>query len=49
MSQVNISCPRCQEEFKAEKSDVYECPKCGTSICPKKEQDDHDTTQVFKV
>ncbi|MDQ6989454.1 MAG: hypothetical protein Q9M19_06185 [Mariprofundaceae bacterium] len=49
MSQVNVSCPRCQEKFQAEKEDAYECPKCGTSIRPKKDDDNHDQTQIFKV
>jgi len=49
MSQVSICCPRCQEKFQTDKAEIYECPKCGTSIRPKEETDDHDKTQIFKV
>jgi len=47
MSEVTITCPRCKEKFKAEKSDLYECPHCGTNIRPKKSNTDLDKTQVF--
>jgi predicted RNA-binding Zn-ribbon protein involved in translation (DUF1610 family) len=49
MSQETVSCPRCKEEFKAEKAAVYECPKCGTSVVPKSDDSDHEKTQIFKV
>ncbi len=48
MSQVRVICPRCGETFETQKSDSYECPKCGTSIRSKDKTEDHDKTQVFK-
>lgn len=50
MSQVKMTCPNCQEKFQAEKADIYECPKCGTNVRPKKSKnEDFDKTQRFKV
>lgn len=50
MSQVEISCPRCNEKFAAEQTDVYECPKCGTSIRAKGDgAKGHEQTQGFQV
>ena len=50
MSQVKMTCPKCQEKFEAEKADIYECPKCGTNVRPKKASDlDQDATQRFQV
>jgi len=53
MSNIRVKCPRCQHIFEQEKADVYECPKCGTSIREKvkgtsKESEDFDKTQVFE-
>ena len=50
MSQVKITCPKCQETFQADKADIYECPKCGTNVRPKKPKDENlDATQKFQV
>lgn len=50
MSQVKMTCPRCQEKFKAQKTDIYECPKCGTSIRAKKSKKINlEATQRFHV
>ena|GEM_PF-2550848 len=50
MRKIKITCPRCQHEFTEKKSDIYECPKCGTNIREKKKKDDEDfdKTQVFE-
>ena len=48
MSKIKIKCPRCEHIFEQKKADLYECPKCGTSIREKKkESDDFDKTQIF--
>jgi len=48
MSKIRVTCPRCQHIFESEKQDIYECPKCGTSIREKKPSgDDLDKTQIF--
>ncbi len=50
MSQVKMTCPKCQEKFQAEKADIYECPKCGTNVRAKQSKDaDLDATQKFQV
>lgn len=50
MSQVKMTCPKCQEKFEAEKADIYECPKCGTNVRAKKSENvDQDSTQRFQV
>ncbi len=49
MSQVKMTCPKCQEKFQAEKADIYECPKCGTNIRPKKTKVDLEATQKFQI
>jgi len=50
MSQVKITCPKCQEKFQAEKADIYECPKCGTNVRPKKSpKEDLEATQKFQI
>jgi len=49
MRKVKITCPRCKEKFQTEEADLYECPKCGTSIRPKNKPTDMDKTQTFKV
>ncbi|MDX8387596.1 MAG: hypothetical protein R8M46_03550 [Ghiorsea sp.] len=49
MSEIDVQCPNCQHAFKSEQGDVYECPKCGTSIIPKDDDEDHEKTQIFKV
>ncbi len=49
MDKVTLTCPRCQEYFKSEKSDVYECPKCGTTVRAESGEFDHDKTQIFNI
>jgi len=49
MSKVKITCPRCKEVFETEKADLYECPKCGTNVRPKRQNVDMDKTQIFKT
>ncbi len=50
MSQVRMTCPKCQEKFQAEKADLYECPRCGINIRAKKsEKIDLEKTQKFQV
>ncbi len=49
MSEVKVSCPRCNEKFEAEEADIYECPKCGTSIVQEKDNSDQEKTQIFKA
>ncbi|MDX8395132.1 MAG: hypothetical protein R8K22_01820 [Mariprofundaceae bacterium] len=50
MSQVTVKCTSCANEFSAEESEIYECPKCGSNVRPpKKNTEDFDKTQIFKV
>lgn len=50
MSQVKMTCPKCNEKFQAEKAELYECPKCGTNIRPKKaEPVNLEATQKFHL
>jgi len=50
MSQVKMTCPKCQEKFQAEKADIYECPKCGTNVRAKKtKKEDLEKTQKFEI
>jgi len=51
MKQVKMTCPRCKEKFQSQKSDIYECPFCGTNVRPKKVQDEGDMekTQVITI
>lgn len=50
MSQVKMTCPKCQEKFTTEKAEIYECPKCGTNIRAKQSNaPDLDATQKFQV
>ncbi len=49
MSQIELTCPRCQEQFKASESEVYECPKCGSTVRAESDTFDQDKTQIFKV
>jgi len=49
MSKVKITCPRCNEVFVTEEAEIYECPRCGTNVRPKKSSnEDLDKTQIIK-
>jgi len=53
MNKTKISCPRCRHIFEEEKQEIYECPKCGTSIREKLKKisegpGDFDKTQIFE-
>ncbi|MFQ5581929.1 MAG: hypothetical protein ACE5F3_04780 [Mariprofundaceae bacterium] len=46
---VKITCPRCKEKYETEKAELYECPKCGTNVRPKKKKVDLEKTQIFET